>query len=174
MSQSTRQRLLEAGKKLFAKKGYHRTTIEDITKEAGVSHGTFYVYFKSKKEFFLEILREIRELILSTLNTGIKEKSSEKFFLDSFKELLKEKEIIKIFFFEAMCSDKDFINFYFESKRLFIEKIEEFLKLSGKKECKLYAGIIHGYAKHLFEESILTNREVLKEWEKFLKRFSLL
>ncbi|WP_461829779.1 TetR/AcrR family transcriptional regulator, partial [Aquifex sp.] len=140
MSQSTRQRLLEAGKKLFAQKGYHKTTIEDITKEAGVSHGTFYVYFKSKKEFFLELLKQIRELILSTLNTGIKEKSSEKFFLDSFKELLKEKEIIKIFFFEAMCSDKDFINFYFESKRLFIEKIEEFLRLSGKKEYKLYAG----------------------------------
>ncbi len=174
MGQSTREKLLEAGKKLFAEKGYHRTTIEEITKEAGVSHGTFYVYFKSKKEFFLVLLKEIRGLILNSLNAGIKEKSPQRFFLESFEKVLKEKEVIRIFFFEAMCSDKEFIDFYCESRQLFIEKIEEFLKLLGKQDYRLYARIIHGYAKYLFEEAILTNREVTEEWENFLKHFSLL
>ena len=174
MSQSTKEKLLKAGKSLFAEKGYHKTTIEEITKKAGVSHGTFYVHFKSKKDFFLQILKETRALILDFLNKGIQNKSPEIFFLDSFKEALKEKEIIKIFFFEALCSDEEFIKFYIESKKLFIKKTEEFLKILGKENASLYSEVIHGYAKHLFEDSILINREVFGEWESFLKHFSLL
>ncbi len=174
MSQSTREKLLEAGRQLFAEKGYHKTTIEEITKKAGVSHGTFYVHFKSKKDFFLQILKDTRTLILNYLNKGIRAKSSEDFFLKSFQEALKEKEIIKIFFFEAICSDKEFMKFYMESKKLFIKKTEEFLKILGRSEVELQAEIVHGYAKHLFEDAILMNREVLKEWKKFLEYFSLL
>ena len=33
---------------LFADKGYHATSIDDILKEAGIAKGTFYLHFKSK------------------------------------------------------------------------------------------------------------------------------
>jgi len=39
--------------KLFATKGYHRTSVQEITSDAGVSKGSFYVYFQSKEEFML-------------------------------------------------------------------------------------------------------------------------
>ena len=43
--------LIESGMKLFAEKGYHNTSVQEIVTEAGISKGSFYLYFKSKEEF---------------------------------------------------------------------------------------------------------------------------
>lgn len=43
--------LIQAGIKLFARKGYYHTSIQEIAAEAGVSKGSFYIYFQSKEEF---------------------------------------------------------------------------------------------------------------------------
>src|SRR5690625_4970932 len=43
--------LIQAGIKLFAGKGYYHTSIQEIATEAGVSKGSFYIYFQSKEEF---------------------------------------------------------------------------------------------------------------------------
>ncbi|CAO5189365.1 Transcriptional regulator [Frankia sp. AiPs1] len=45
-----RAQLMTAGGELFAAKGYSATTLEDITRRAGVSKGLFYQYFPSKEE----------------------------------------------------------------------------------------------------------------------------
>lgn len=57
-----KQKLLEKGKELLLSYGVKKTSIEDITKAAGMAKGTFYNYFKSKEEFFLELLRQIHTL----------------------------------------------------------------------------------------------------------------
>lgn len=44
-------RLIESGMKLFAEKGYHNTSVQEIVSEAGISKGAFYTYFKSKEDF---------------------------------------------------------------------------------------------------------------------------
>ena len=48
-----RAQIIEAALACFARKGYHRTTMDDIVAESGLSKGTLYWYFKSKKEIFL-------------------------------------------------------------------------------------------------------------------------
>lgn len=46
----TRQRILDAAKKLFAQKGYERTTIQDILDELeDLSKGAIYHHFKNKE-----------------------------------------------------------------------------------------------------------------------------
>jgi len=47
--------LLDAAKELFFDKGYQDTTIEMITDRAGVSTGTFYIYFKNKREVYMTL-----------------------------------------------------------------------------------------------------------------------
>ncbi len=44
-----RSQLMAAGSELFATKGYGSTTLDDITRRAGVSKGLFYQYFPSKE-----------------------------------------------------------------------------------------------------------------------------
>jgi AcrR family transcriptional regulator len=46
----TRQALLKAAEKVFGQFGFNRAGIADITREAGVAQGTFYVHFKSKRD----------------------------------------------------------------------------------------------------------------------------
>lgn len=55
MNNRKRQVIL-ASLKLFAKKGFHSTSIQDILDEAHISKGTFYNYFSSKKDCLVEIL----------------------------------------------------------------------------------------------------------------------
>ena len=52
----TRRRLIEAGTKLFARRGFARTRATDISREAGVAVGTLYVHFSDKEELLREIL----------------------------------------------------------------------------------------------------------------------
>jgi AcrR family transcriptional regulator len=49
---ATRARLLEAGVRALAETGYHATRVDDIVRVAGVSHGTFYLYFANKEDLF--------------------------------------------------------------------------------------------------------------------------
>jgi len=44
-----RERILDAAERCFARAGFHRTTMQDICKEAGISPGALYVYFDSKE-----------------------------------------------------------------------------------------------------------------------------
>ena len=54
----TRERLLAAARKLFVEGGYHATRPQDITRAAGVGHGTFYQYFPDKLACFLAFADE--------------------------------------------------------------------------------------------------------------------
>jgi len=56
--QETRARLLAAAEKVFGEKNYFRVTIADLTREAGVGQGTFYLYFPSKEAAFRELVQQ--------------------------------------------------------------------------------------------------------------------
>jgi AcrR family transcriptional regulator len=63
----TRRDLLGAALQVFVEKGYPVATISDIVHAAGVTQGTFYLYFKNKREIFSALLQEYRELTVSGL-----------------------------------------------------------------------------------------------------------
>lgn len=49
IQRARREHILDAAEQCFARAGFHRTSIADICKEAGVSPGALYVYFDSKE-----------------------------------------------------------------------------------------------------------------------------
>lgn len=51
----TRARLVDAAKQVFEETGFLDARISDIAERAGLSHGSFYHYFDSKEEVFLEV-----------------------------------------------------------------------------------------------------------------------
>jgi AcrR family transcriptional regulator len=53
--------ILAAAARLFAEKGYHRTTTKEIADAADVSEGTIYKYFASKDELLLGIMAHLSE-----------------------------------------------------------------------------------------------------------------
>lgn len=55
----TRQRVIEAAEEVFGRDGFHKASIVDITRAAGVGQGTFYLYFPSKEALFVELVRQM-------------------------------------------------------------------------------------------------------------------
>jgi TetR/AcrR family transcriptional regulator len=54
--QQHREEIIEAAVTVFAEKGFHRTTVEDIATEAEFSVGTLYNFFKSKEELYQSMI----------------------------------------------------------------------------------------------------------------------
>lgn len=60
-----KNRIKRTAQELFAQKGYHGTSSNEIVKVAGVSIGAFYSYFKDKRAVFIEILHEYNQNIVA-------------------------------------------------------------------------------------------------------------
>ncbi|RFU69946.1 TetR/AcrR family transcriptional regulator [Bacillus sp. V59.32b] len=59
-----KEKITEHSIRLFEKKGFSETSIQDIVDSIGVTKGTFYYYFSSKEELLMDIhLRYIDELL---------------------------------------------------------------------------------------------------------------
>lgn len=56
-----RTQILDAATTVFAEKGFHRATIKDIARVAGIADGTVYTYFASKTDVLLAILDRLNE-----------------------------------------------------------------------------------------------------------------
>jgi AcrR family transcriptional regulator len=56
-----RQEILDAALACFARDGFHDTTIQDISRQAGLSHGAIYRYFASKEEMIEAAARRDRD-----------------------------------------------------------------------------------------------------------------
>jgi AcrR family transcriptional regulator len=57
--EATRRRLLNAAEGEFGTRGYHGASVSSITQRAEIAQGTFYLYFRSKEEMFLTLVRDI-------------------------------------------------------------------------------------------------------------------
>ncbi|MHC1723709.1 MAG: TetR/AcrR family transcriptional regulator [Aminipila sp.] len=68
----TKKDLFDCGKELFSKKGFKSTNVSDITKAARIGTGTFYNYYSSKEDLFMEIFlkenEKLKRSILESIN----------------------------------------------------------------------------------------------------------
>lgn len=96
-SKLTADKILDTALKLFCEKGYYNTTTNEIAKEAGISIGSLYSYFKDKDTIFQEILESyhqnflsVFEHIKSDINSSLYERDKKawlRILLDSLIEL---------------------------------------------------------------------------------------
>jgi AcrR family transcriptional regulator len=73
--QETTERILSTSLNLFCEKGYYATSIEDIAKQAQISKGLLYHYFKSKAEVLAALVDRRIEDVLIVMNTAKQKKS---------------------------------------------------------------------------------------------------
>ncbi len=70
-----REQILAAAMNCFAKRGFHQTSMHDISAEAGISVGLIYRYFENKEAVISAMAdrhkREIQEMLLQTAMDGV-------------------------------------------------------------------------------------------------------
>lgn len=62
-----RRELLNRGSELFSRYGFKKTNLDEVVQQAGVSKGSFYSFFDSKEDFFVEILLQTERTVHDTL-----------------------------------------------------------------------------------------------------------
>ena len=100
-----RNDLINKGRELFGLYGLKKTSIEELTKAVGIAQGTFYSFFNSKEELYLEVMdREgeiIKEKFLKEDNNIEKlTRESFKIFFKKVLDVVNSNPIIKQMFFE--------------------------------------------------------------------------
>jgi len=84
-AKSTKEQILESGKRMFLKKGFKSAPLRTIVKEAGFTLGAFYGYYKTKEELFYALTNEAAEglkRIIDSMNEEIKELPAERMIFD--------------------------------------------------------------------------------------------
>lgn len=97
----TKNSLLQAALSVFAKSGYHASTMAEIAKEAGCSKGLAYHYFSSKEELLISIAKQRLEGFLPLFKGLSAIKSAEerlKFLIDFvFDELVERTDELRFY-----------------------------------------------------------------------------
>src|SRR4051812_39543594 len=65
-----RAQLLEVGQKMFAERPYDEVAIEEVAAAVGISKGLLYHYFPSKRDFYVEIVRQAAAELLRRTEPG--------------------------------------------------------------------------------------------------------
>jgi len=72
-AEATMNRLVQQAMRLFLEKGYHGTSIDDITQAAGLTKGALYWHFKSKEDLLKKIVDEFEKHFLDGLIRAVEE-----------------------------------------------------------------------------------------------------
>ena len=65
--EATRQRIVDAAYECFWRAGFHRTNVDGIAAQAGITKRTLYAHFRSKDDLLAEVLRHYSELAMARM-----------------------------------------------------------------------------------------------------------
>ena len=168
-----RKKIIDKAWELFAKNGYEETKVEDITKDLGISKGSFYTYFATKEELLYEVLGKIKKEVIENLENINVDQTPEKVLEDYVKAKMNhavkilnnmklkavEKHLIdpklRIFFQELREKSTNFIK---------INIVEKFNSKNGNKYNAdvISEFILISIEEFLYDEFVLKNLQKMK------------
>lgn len=156
MSISTKDKIIEVAKELFSQKGFYETRVSDIVSKADVAQGTFYIYFKSKEDLFLELIKKLHHQLIQKLssykNSNQDFETTIKALIEDFlTEVYKNREIAQIFFGQLLGINEEF-------RQLYITKISDIQQILKEvieryydgENAQILATMILGFLRQLF------------------------
>ncbi len=75
LKQKRREQIILTALENFANRGYHRSSISEISKAAGISKGLIYNYFESKEDLLINVLKFVLLQAVDTIFKSIDKKS---------------------------------------------------------------------------------------------------
>jgi AcrR family transcriptional regulator len=124
------EEILEAARKVFARRGYASASVEDIARAAGIAKGTLYLYYASKHDIYREALKRGLTALCDELEKSVgAERSSDAkiraFIAAKLTWFEENQDLFKIYFTEyasAVCQPprlhKDFKGFHLRQMKL--------------------------------------------------------
>ena len=169
-----RKKIVDKAWELFAKNAYKETKVEDITKDLGISKGSFYTYFATKDELLYEVLGKIKKEInrnLENINVNqVPEKVLEDYVKAKMNYVVKILNNMRLNSVEKYSIDPKLRNFFEELK----EKSTDFIKINivekfnSKNGNKYNTDVISEFIlisieEFLYDEFVLKNLQKMKD-----------
>ena len=164
-----RKKIVDKAWELFAKNGYEETKVEDITKDLGISKGSFYTYFATKDELLYEVLEKIKKEAIGNLENinvnQMPEKVLEDYAKAKMNHAVKILNNMKLKAVEKYSIDPKLRSFFEELR----EKSTNFIKTNIVEKFNRENG--NKYKAQVISEFILTSIEEFLYDEFVLKSF---
>ncbi len=165
--------ILSAAKEMFAIKGYHETSISDIIKRADIARGTFYIYFKDKREIFDALFDQLLERINNAVKrviVGKGQKPPLEQISDNMKRVFQfatdDPELARILFRHAPgldgITDQKIDSFYNKITALIESALTLGIQMNLVKQCnlKLISAFITGGIKEIMDRITRTDNNL--------------
>jgi len=81
--EQTREQILKTARRLFAKRGYHSTSVYELFEDSGISKGAFFHHWKSKEELALTVFDGVREDFERNFFSVLGEEQKSRFRIES-------------------------------------------------------------------------------------------
>ncbi|SIS80798.1 TetR/AcrR family transcriptional regulator [Salimicrobium salexigens] len=143
--------IMQAAIKLFAKKGFTSTSVQEIAKNAGISKGAFYLHFSSKDELLFALFDYYYNQMKAKVDACVNEPDPREKFVSQLAVMFKE-----------IASHRDFIKMQIREQTIpFNEDIETFTSRMRYESYQFYQNhILDIYGKNAeefsFEISIIS------------------
>lgn len=150
--QENKKKIIENAVVVFSEKGIHQATLGDIAAAAGISKGTLFYYYRSKKDLLYDILDiSIDKLtnaitgLIKGYNGEIKREIANEILVMTFKRLLKYDFYMKINYYllqEALLGNASFKEKFKDKYSKWREDIKDYLKELGVAQPEKEAAIL--------------------------------
>lgn len=149
MEVTTLDKIKKISMRLFNERNYEGTSLKDIFNEIGISAPSFYYYYPSKKDLYVDLMKNAQEehkkLLLETLE-GVKNKKTKERFYEVVKFFVRysieNREESDFIFREAVFPNYEFVKDLEKTSKawqsVYSKAIEEIVK-DGKKKGELHS-----------------------------------
>lgn len=140
-----KEKIIEAGFNLICKNGYYNTNTMEIAKEAGVSTGIIYQYFKDKYDILILGIEKYSDNLffplLKNKDINFDKKNFDEFIRDMIKNYINNHKISSVAHEEIMAmvhSDKHVAEYYYKREIEMTNLIKNILINNGFSDNNLY------------------------------------
>ena len=112
-AEQRKRQVLDAACKIFADRGFHSTSMDDIAAAVGVTKPVLYQHFDSKRSLFLELLDDVGIQLLTELSNATGAANSQRARVESgftayFRFVTGNESAFRLLFGAAVRNDPDF------------------------------------------------------------------
>jgi AcrR family transcriptional regulator len=131
-----RRQLLEVALQVFAERGFHETSMNDIAEAAGVTKPVLYQHFRSKRELFGELLsdvgNELQEAITKAVTTAqSSHEMVELGFAAYFRYVDAHRDCFNLFYGIGFAREDEFAGLVEQVENTLAELVAGFIEIEG-------------------------------------------
>lgn len=159
-----RQQLLDVALRVFAERGFHPTSMNDLAEAAGVTKPVLYQHFSSKRELYLELLDAVGTrlqdaIVLATAEAEGPRQQVQRGFAAYFRFVAEHQEAFQVLFGGGTRRDEEFARYVRRVEDAIADAISALIDVEGLAESdrRLLAyglvGLAEGASRHWLQSN---------------------